>query len=73
MRTRMPYDDVAGERSKVVEDAWVRSFFKEETLMEIGKFICRRRQGNPVELCDAKRRPFNVSFLMRNSRMEGRL
>lgn len=64
MRVRMCFDDLAWERSERVSDTWVANLFKNETLMTIGEFILKHRQGKPVELCDPKAGAFNVSFRM---------
>ncbi|KAF3399877.1 hypothetical protein F1880_008446 [Penicillium rolfsii] len=65
MQTRICFDDVAWERSKAIQDAWVHELFKEETLMAIGEFILKHRRGVPVKLCDPKAGAFNVSFRMK--------
>ncbi|KAJ5730854.1 uncharacterized protein N7483_005362 [Penicillium malachiteum] len=65
MRTRMCFDDVAWERSEAIQEAWIHTLFKKETLMDIGRFILKHRSGKAIELCDPKAGGFNMSFRMK--------
>jgi hypothetical protein len=64
MRTRMPYDDVAWEKSDATFDVWKKKLYDPNTLREIGRLIARHRGGVPEELHAPIRGAFNVCLRM---------
>ncbi|KAI9829870.1 MAG: hypothetical protein M1819_005968 [Sarea resinae] len=64
LRPRMPFDDVAWEKSEAVDDAWIAKLFKHETLFAIGQFIAKHHMGVPVELFSPVNGAFNVCLQM---------
>ncbi|RDW67429.1 uncharacterized protein DSM5745_09295 [Aspergillus mulundensis] len=65
MRPRMPFDDVAWERSESIEDAWVSYILKHDNLRKVGDFIVKHHKRTPTELCSPQGGAFNVSFRMK--------
>jgi hypothetical protein len=65
MHTRMPYDDLAWEKSDAIFDAWKEKLYEPDTLREIGMLIAKHRGGVPEELCAPIRGAFNVCIRMK--------
>ncbi|KAL4785307.1 kinase-like domain-containing protein [Aspergillus varians] len=66
MQPRLPYDDVAWEKSEAVADSWIRQFLDPEVLQPVGEFLVRHHSpGDPVEFSFLGKGAYNVAFQMK--------
>ncbi|KAJ6148706.1 hypothetical protein N7497_010688 [Penicillium chrysogenum] len=65
MRSRMPYDDVAWEKSEEIADTWILQFFDHNVARPVGDFLLKHHKpDDPVRFAILGKGAFNIAIWM---------
>ncbi|KAK7527131.1 phosphotransferase family protein [Phyllosticta citriasiana] len=60
MEPRMPFDDVAWEKSDNIARSWIRKVLEDDSLIALGHKVAKHRGGKPIEVQTPPAGSFNV-------------